>query len=77
MSVKSTHHRISLTLSKNDFESFEHLYPHCLSKFLRNCISYATCDREFFQSVFFQELDTSLQEYCVSKMINSLDGVLK
>ena len=74
--VSKNNHRISLTLSKEDFERFEHCYPNCLSKFLRSAIQYALGDKDFFQAVFFQELDDACKNYCVD-MMNRLDGVLK
>lgn len=73
--VKKINHRISLTLSKKDFENFEKVRPHCLSKFLRNCVIYGATDNEFFQSVFFMELD-DVTNNVVQDMCNKLDGVL-
>lgn len=75
MAVKKSNHRISLTLSKKDFEQFEKLRPHCLSKFLRNCVVYGATNDEFFQSVFFMELDDVCNNV-VQSMVERLNGVL-
>lgn len=75
MSVKKTNHRISLTLPKKDFEQFQKVNPNCLSRFLRNCVIYGATDKDFFQSVFFMELDDTLNNV-VQSMYNKLDGVI-
>ena len=76
MAVKLCNHRISLTLPKKDFEQFERARPHCLSKFLRNCVVYGASNKDFFDSVFFMELD-DLMHNVVIDMCNRLDGVLE
>lgn len=73
--IKKSNHRISLVLPKKDFDAFERVNPNCLSRFLRNCIIYGASDREFFESVFFMELDDTIKN-CVADMCNRLDGVL-
>lgn len=73
--VKHTNHRISLTLPKKDFEQFEKVNPHCLSRFLRNCVVYGASSKEFFDSVFFMELDDNINNV-VQDICNRLDGVL-
>lgn len=75
MSVKKTNHRISLTLPKKDFQQFESVRPNCLSRFLRNCVVYGATNQEFFESVFFMELDDVVSN-AVTDMCNKLDGVL-
>lgn len=73
--IKKINHRISLVLPKNDFEQFERARPKCLSRFLRNCVIYGASNKEFFDSVFFMELDDTLNNL-VTDMCNKLDGVL-
>ena len=73
--IKKNSHRISLILPKKDFDAFERSHPHCLSRFLRNCIVYGASDKDFFESVFFMELDDTVKN-CVVNMVNRLDGVL-
>lgn len=73
--IKKGNHRISLVLPKKDFDQFERARPKCLSRFLRNCVIYGASDKEFFDSVFFMELDDTLNNV-VKDLCNRLDGVL-
>lgn len=74
--IKKSNHRISLVLPKSDFDAFERVNPHCLSKFLRNCVIYGASDKAFFESVFFMELDDTINNV-VQGCINRLDGVIE
>lgn len=73
--IKKDNHRISLVLPKKDFEQFERVRPKCLSRFLRNCIVYGASNNDFFNSVFFMELDDTINNI-VSDICNRLDGVI-
>lgn len=75
--INKNNHRISLVFPKQHYLDFEHYFPSCLSKFLRNAIVYAIKDRKFFEQVYFEELDDSYKEYAINNMIKKLDKVVR
>lgn len=74
--IKNINHRISVTFPKDNYVLFERLYPHCLSKFLRNCIRYSLQDKKFFEQIYFEDLDLSLIDRCTNSMIKKLDEII-
>lgn len=49
--------QINVTVSDSSYKSFKALYPHCLSRFIRNCLFLAVSDRNFFSQIFFLEVN--------------------
>lgn len=43
----------SFRINKKDKDTFQRLYPYCLSRFIKLCISIAVRDPEFFKKIYF------------------------
>lgn len=43
----------SFRINKQDKNTFQKLYPYCLSRFIKLCISKAVRDPEFFNKIYF------------------------
>ena len=50
-------HLFHLVLEKEDFEKFDRQYPKLLKLFLNRCVHRASNDKNFFEEVFFIEVD--------------------
>lgn len=46
----------SFRVSTEDKNVFQHLYPYCMSRFIKICIKKAIKDKSFFNSIFFSEV---------------------
>lgn len=53
----SEKHRINFVLPEEVYQQFFGLYRYSLSRFLRNCVSRAVSDRDFFVSMFFKDYE--------------------
>lgn len=40
-------------IDEASLESFDHAYPHCRSRFVRNCLREAVLNPSFFRDMFF------------------------
>lgn len=47
--------QINVSVNPNTYEQFLRLYRGCLSRFIRNALSLAIKDKEFFNLVFFSK----------------------
>lgn len=47
----------SLRVSTEDKNSFQRLYPYCLSRFLKLCIKKAVANPQFFKDIYFSEVN--------------------
>lgn len=43
----------SFRINKKDKDTFQRLYPYCLSRFVKLCISRAVSDPMFFKQIYF------------------------
>lgn len=46
----------SFRISTQDKNNFQKLYPYCLSRFIKRCISKAVNDKNFFNQIYFNEV---------------------
>lgn len=47
---------ISFRCDKTTRDTFQRLYPYCLTRFIKKCILLAVKNKEFFQKVYFEEI---------------------
>lgn len=45
----------SFRINKKDKDTFQRLYPYCLSRFVKLCISRAVADPKFFKEIYFSK----------------------
>lgn len=53
--MKSHNFTVGFTtrIDEESLESFDHAYPHCRSRFVRNCLREAVLNPSFFRDMFF------------------------
>lgn len=56
MPTSKNKHIITVSVDKVTFDIFQRLYPSCDKEFVKRCIRLATQSRNFFDSVFFNEV---------------------
>lgn len=47
----------SFRINKQDKHTFQNLYPYCLSRFIKLCIKKAVNDKQFFNQIYFGEVN--------------------
>lgn len=50
---KSDSSPFSFRINTEDKQTFQSLYPYCMSRFIKRCISLACKDKNFFNQVYF------------------------
>lgn len=53
---------LNLRVNEHEYDLFMRKYPKCISRFIRNAMSIALKDRDFFEKVYFS-IDTQTNNY--------------